>query len=652
MEINHLFKNLSPFLKRNWDRIKLKYAQNYTIYDLNVKTTVSAINDSNRCLGRPELSGKLERFTPYNQTNTDKPKKALLWNFSRWKRSATVRHLSEFQCTFIEERNSIYSSPKAHLPQANNYYVWGYSENEKLRSYWQQKNVSINRIEDGFIRSVGLGATLTEPLSLAIDGETLYFDARKPSNLEKILISTEFTDHPKLLAQASLVMELIKVFKLSKYNQYDISYDGILPSNADKKRILVLGQVEDDASIRFGGGKNWTNEKLLYLAKKEHPNAEIIYRPHPDVLLGYRVGKIKELKKEFTFLSEPVLLADLFNEVDHVYTITSLSGFEALLHNKPVTVVGYPFYAGWGLTDDRNSLNRRSKKINLVGLFAASYILYPRYLIDSENALKGLIATALRIHGERRIKTLQDFTRKKLLNAQEVIAKSNYWPLIFSGQKGISQSSISVARNYILNRYPRSAFQETVALKVFRRHLLQEGSTPEHYTPLSQASKQITNFLCDKHIEDAENHLKNCYLDNPNNKHQFMTLLHFSCLKKAQGEAKFILDYLASSARFKIDGEIYFIRALIELLLGNYPNFIGDASISIALDPEMIKEFQKALPYLPKKFNDLPLFESMKSAWKIDKNDTKGFERARTAAFTSIQCALMQQIIGDNCDMN
>ena len=45
-------------------------------------------------------------------------------------------------------------------------------------------------------------------------------------------------------------------------------------------------------------------------------------------------------------------IATLLDQVDCVSTITSLTGFEALLRGKDVVCFGAPFYAGWGLTTD------------------------------------------------------------------------------------------------------------------------------------------------------------------------------------------------------------------------------------------------------------------------------------------------------------
>jgi capsular polysaccharide export protein len=70
----------------------------------------------------------------------------------------------------------------------------------------------------------------------------------------------------------------------------------------------------------------------------------------------------------------------LIDVIDEVHTMTSLAGFEALLRNRQVVVWGRPFYAGWGLTQDLCSLDRRRRRLDLLELAAGVLILYPRYL--------------------------------------------------------------------------------------------------------------------------------------------------------------------------------------------------------------------------------------------------------------------------------
>ena len=145
--------------------------------------------------------------------------------------------------------------------------------------------------------------------------------------------------------------------------------------------MLVIGQVEDDASIKFGAPKGTDNGTLIQLAKKQHPDSELLFRIHPDVLAGKRSIKtpLNEISKYATITTPSMALSYLLENVDHVYVITSLTGFEALMYDKPVTVLGQPFYSGWGLTNDINPLARRNITLSLEELFVGAYIRYPLY---------------------------------------------------------------------------------------------------------------------------------------------------------------------------------------------------------------------------------------------------------------------------------
>ena len=72
---------------------------------------------------------------------------------------------------------------------------------------------------------------------------------------------------------------------------------------------------------------------------------------------------------------EPLLAA-----AQRVHVLTSLTGFEALLRGCTVVVHGAPFYAGWGLTEDRVGIPRRIRKLQINQLIAGGIMLYPRYL--------------------------------------------------------------------------------------------------------------------------------------------------------------------------------------------------------------------------------------------------------------------------------
>jgi capsular polysaccharide export protein len=72
-------------------------------------------------------------------------------------------------------------------------------------------------------------------------------------------------------------------------------------------------------------------------------------------------------------------IAQVLGVVDEVHTMTSLTGFEALLRNTPVTCYGKPFYSGWGLTADVVPATRK-RQLSLDELVAGTLIQYPVYV--------------------------------------------------------------------------------------------------------------------------------------------------------------------------------------------------------------------------------------------------------------------------------
>ena len=246
----------------------------------------------------------------------------------------------------------------------------------------QPENLTFRRVEDGFLRSRGLGAKLVPPLSLVTDDLGIYYDPNRESRLER-MVQTPLS-HDARRRTEKLITALIAA-RLSKYN-----LSGILPDMPDGPRILVPGQVEDDASIRLGAGHIRTNLGLLQAARSLHLNATIIYKPHPDVEAGLRPGAIPDanlrgLADVVARHSDPI---QLIEACDEVVTMTSLLGFEALLRGKHVTCLGTPFYAGWGLTEDLGPIPLRRKQAKdghplprpgLLALAHAALIAYPRY---------------------------------------------------------------------------------------------------------------------------------------------------------------------------------------------------------------------------------------------------------------------------------
>jgi capsular polysaccharide export protein len=244
--------------------------------------------------------------------------------------------------------------------------------------------VSVLRVEDGFLRSRGLGAALVAPLSLVRDDLGIYYDPGRETRLERLIAaSVELPDW--VLRRAERLIARLGELKLSKYNigRGDAPARPPLPDLPEGNRILVAGQVEDDASVLLGCGAVRTNLERLAECRGQNPDAVIIYKPHPDVDASLRAGRIDpgEALKHADMVASDADPIDLIAAVAQVWTMTSLLGFEALIRGTPVTCLGMPFYAGWGLTRDHGDVvARRLARPSLAGLVHASLIEYPRYI--------------------------------------------------------------------------------------------------------------------------------------------------------------------------------------------------------------------------------------------------------------------------------
>lgn len=238
-------------------------------------------------------------------------------------------------------------------------------------------DVPIARVEDGFVRSIGLGADLLPPFSIVVDKGGIYYDPRSGSDLERLLATAEIG--PALIQRGEQLAATMVAKGISKYGQVSDLRTG---APRTRRTVLVAGQVEDDLSVRAGGAGVGGNLDLLRRARALEPDAHLIFKPHPDVDAGHRVGRIED--REALTLADEIIrnepIQSLLGRVDAVHVLTSLVGFEALLRRLETHIHGQPFYAGWGLTHDHApSLEARSRRRTLGELVAATLILYPRY---------------------------------------------------------------------------------------------------------------------------------------------------------------------------------------------------------------------------------------------------------------------------------
>ena len=274
--------------------------------------------------------------------------------------------------------------------------VWGRRARPLLLTKVQQRQLPVLRIEDGFLRSVGLGADLIDPISWVVDRTGMYYDATAPSELEEVLDQSQWSE-AQLQRAAALRRRLVSE-ALTKYNLSGSSWQR--PAAAGRV-VLVVGQVESDASIRLGAPGLKSNMALLQAVRVAEPDAFLVYKPHPDVVAGLCRSGVDEQRAN-AFCDQVISegsISSLFAQVDALHVLTSLAGFEALLRRVEVHCWGLPFYAGWGLTQDRHQCQRRGRALTLDGLVHGALIDYPRYVsrhsgwfVTPEQAIDELVA--------------------------------------------------------------------------------------------------------------------------------------------------------------------------------------------------------------------------------------------------------------------
>lgn len=316
----------------------------------------------------------------------------VVYGVRRWRHEILSAYLqsSEGQVRFINDPHKALeecSRSGATLVQ------WASAADPKVTAKARFHSLPVLFVEDGFLRSRGLGSNYVRPLSLVCDRGGIYYDPASGSDLIAILNALpQRAERSMLRLRAAALRAEILRRGLTKYN-VGVTGDAVedlkrsLPQ--DRRIVLVPGQVEDDASVLSAGGEITSNAGLLKAVRERCPDAFIIYKPHPDVLaLNRKGGKVSAGVSRATETAHAPLydlevrdlaINALYELVSEVHTLTSQSGFEALLRGLPVTVYGRPFYAGWGLTTDLQPFEERKSVLTLDDLVAGVLILYPRY---------------------------------------------------------------------------------------------------------------------------------------------------------------------------------------------------------------------------------------------------------------------------------
>ncbi|EAH7493150.1 capsular polysaccharide biosynthesis protein [Campylobacter coli] len=329
----------------------------------------------------------IQTLAKYKDIEKVNSNRLFMLGFTLWKRHF-IKPFFKAKDNKIIFLNSLKSLARYKLKENDKFFIWGkridYSAlKTTLIKKAQDENLlhftpKISLVEDGFIRSISLGSDLTRPFSLIVDDKGLYIDPNKASKLEELLQNEIFDEN--MLNRAKNIIKILLENRFSKYN--GLKHENLkINAKIGQKIILIPAQVEDDASMILGGFGLSTLD-LLKEVRAKNQDAYIIFKPHPDVLSGNRVG-LKDETLILEFCDEIVKDCSIDSAIkiaDEIHTITSTSGFDALLRAKKVFTYGMPFYAGWGLTKDKYRCERRTRKLSLEELVAGALIAYPRYI--------------------------------------------------------------------------------------------------------------------------------------------------------------------------------------------------------------------------------------------------------------------------------
>jgi len=257
--------------------------------------------------------------------------------------------------------------------------AWGVGRpfSEAARAAAGRLGVPYVALEDGFVRSLRPGVAGEPGASLVADPVGIYYDATRPSHLER-LIADPASGEPALLERARRLVALLRARRVSKYNHAP----DVAPAGLGDDVAVVVDQRAGDVSVRRSGASAGAFAAMLALAVEEHGGPRVVVKTHPDAIVGGRGSYLTAAAREagVRVVAESVNPWAVLDRARAVYTVSSLLGFEALMAGVAVTCFGLPFYAGWGLTRDMVACPRRSARVPLAQVVAAAYLRYTRYV--------------------------------------------------------------------------------------------------------------------------------------------------------------------------------------------------------------------------------------------------------------------------------
>lgn len=134
----------------------------------------------------------------------------------------------------------------------------------------------------------------------------------------------------------------------------------LLKTSLDQRYYLAILQVYNDSQIRnhspYKDVRDYVNDVMHSFSKKAPPTEFLVFKHHP-MDRGHRLygPLIRQLGKKYGVANRVIYvhdlpMPDLLTHAKAVVTINSTAGISALIHNKPLKVMGNALYDIKGIT--------------------------------------------------------------------------------------------------------------------------------------------------------------------------------------------------------------------------------------------------------------------------------------------------------------
>ncbi|CAM2198063.1 capsular polysaccharide export protein [Paraburkholderia kururiensis] len=153
---------------------------------------------------------------------------------------------------------------------------------------------------------------------------------------------------------------------------------------ADDEAPIIVIDERTSSHDPFAGSTRARREsfvRLLRAARGEHPGRVIWIVRSEDAGSGAWLSDMASpCPGDVRIVSGRQTFPSLLPQTQHLYTLGATEGLYALLAGVAVHVFGTPYYAGWGLTDDRLPHPGRRTSPTREALFHAVFVRLARYL--------------------------------------------------------------------------------------------------------------------------------------------------------------------------------------------------------------------------------------------------------------------------------